>query len=177
MHEATILEHKISSSPGDLGAHGFNRGKVSIVVEIDTPVVVGKFVEGGNAILSRLPVDNVPEKKGEFYLRQFLSDEEATLILSLIPNHLGKKTNHLVAAFRQMSTFQNLLDLTRRCIKESLSRLLSIEIHCVPISGKHRWDLEDPEREREETILLAISTFKGGDQLIADIMHPCLLPP
>ena len=120
--------------------------------------------------MSRLPVDSVPERKGEFYLRQFLNDEEASLLLSLIPGKADTKPNHMVAAFRQMSTFQNILDMTRRCIKESLSRLLSIDIQCIPISGKHKWDLEDESREREETILLAISPFQDGHQLMADIM-------
>ena len=62
---------KYHLTPGDLGAIGFNGGKVSIVVELESPLLVGTSVAGGIGLLSRLPVDNVPDRKGEFYLRQF----------------------------------------------------------------------------------------------------------
>jgi hypothetical protein len=45
---------KYHLTPGDLGARGFNCGKVSVIVELKEPLLVGTSVEGGTAILARL---------------------------------------------------------------------------------------------------------------------------
>ena len=69
-------------APGDLGASGFNGGKVSILVDLMTPVRVGIGLSGGTPILARPKVDNT---YGEYYLRQFLNDDEAKYLRLLNP--------------------------------------------------------------------------------------------
>ena len=135
-------------APGDLGATGFNGGKVSILVDLMTPVRVGIGLNGGTTILTRPKVDNT---YGEYYLRQFLNDEEARFLRLLNPT----SGNYMLAAFRQMNTVPEAQDLTRRCIKQCLAETLETDVHVFPISGKHLWGQEDDYKE--ETILIAMT--------------------
>ena len=122
-------------APGDLGAIGFNGGKVSILVDLFSSVKVGIGLNGGSSILARPKVDNT---YGEYYLRQFLNAEEVEFIRLLTPT----SGNYMLAAFRQMNTVPEAQDLTRRCIKQCLAETLGTDIHVFPISGKHLWGQE-----------------------------------
>ena len=64
-------------APGDLGATGFNGGKVSILVDLFSSVKVGIGLNDGSSILARPKVDNT---YGEYYLRQFLNVEKVEFI-------------------------------------------------------------------------------------------------
>ena len=138
---------------GDLGATGFNGGKVSVLVDLMTPVRVGIGLNGGSTILARPKVDNT---YGEYYLRQFLNDEEARFLRLLNPT----SGNYMLAAFRQMNTVPEAQDLTRRCIKQCLAETLGTDVHVFPISGKHLWGQEDDYKE--ETILVAMTQVEDG---------------
>ncbi len=93
-----------------------------------------------------------------------MSEHEATLIKSLKSHPLNNK-DHSIAIFRIMNTRTGMLNVARRGIQEVLSKMLGIEVYCVPISGKHRFD---GMNQKEETLLLAISNFIGGQELLKD---------
>ena len=149
-------------APGDIGASGFNGGKVSILVDLEKPVRVGIGLNGGTPILARPKVDNT---YGEYYLRQFLNDEEARFLRLLSPN----SGNYMLAAFRQMNTVPEAQDLTRRCIKQCLAETIGTDVYVFPISGKHLWGQEDDYKE--ETILIAMSQVEDGGKLLSEIME------
>ena len=155
-------------APGDMGATGFNGGKVSILVDLVAPVRVGIGLNGGLSILARPKVDNT---YGEYYLRQFLNEEEAGF-LRLLNSSSG---NHMLAAFRQMNTVPEAQDLTRRCIKQCLTETLGTDVYVFPISGKHLWGQED--EYKEETILIAMSQVEDGFKLLSEIMEISLENP
>ena len=84
-------------APGDLEETGFNGGKVSILVDLITPVRVRIGLNGGSTILARPKVDMT---NGEYYMRQFLNEEEANF-LRLLNQTAG---NYMLAAFMQLNT-------------------------------------------------------------------------
>ena len=149
-------------APGDLGATGFNGGKVSILVDLITPVRVGIGLNGGSTILARPKVDMT---NGEYYMRQFLNEEEANF-LRLLNQTAG---NYMLAAFRQLNTVPEAQDLTRRCIKQSLTEIIGTEVHVFPISGKHLWGQEGDYKE--ETILIAMTQVEDGGKVLSEILE------
>ena len=158
---------KYHMTAADLGVKGFSGGKVSIVVELERPILVGVGMNGGIPILTRPLVETLNPGKGEYFLKQFLSETEASLLRGRETPALERPMN-TIACFRQNNTLPGLQDLLRRCIKETLTKLLGIEVVCLPVSGKHRWDGTD--EVREETLLVALSPFNGGEALLRDVL-------
>jgi hypothetical protein len=125
-------------------------------------VRAGIGLNGRTSILARPRVDTTTS---EYYLRQFLNEDEAKFLRLL--NHASG--NYMLAAFRQLNTVPEAQDLTRRCIKQCLTETIGTEVHVFPISGKHLWGQD--EDYKEETILIAMTQVEDGGKVLAELME------
>ncbi len=75
-----------------------------------------------------------------------------------------KTNDHIITIFRIMNTRTGMLNVARRGVQESLGKLLGLEVLCITLSGKHSFEPD----AKEETLLIALSTFQGGQELLKD---------
>ena len=127
------------------------------VVKLVSPERVGITLGGGLRIVERIHVNpDMPESPPIYYTRQFLSDNEASVLLA----SETAKLDTCVLVSRRLTKRTELDDLVRRAFKSTLESILKCEVFVWIASARHRWN---GDFNSEESFLIAsISALEGG---------------
>jgi hypothetical protein len=147
----------------DLGAVGSKNGRVSVVVEIEE-MLVGVGLKSGIQLFNRVRVDLGAGEGGEYFTRTLLEGDEARTYLRLIKEPKDVE----LASFRHPFYSNEMVDLARRVLKNSLKQAIGTPVNIIPVTCRHKF--EGSTADKEETILIALTEFPEMNDILADIL-------
>jgi hypothetical protein len=126
------------------------------VIKLNLPVRVGITLRGGLRIAERVHVNlDTPGSSPIFFTRQFLSDQEASLLLTAETARID--CGFLIA--RRLTKRTELDDLVRRSLKNTLENILKREVLVWIATVRHKWN---GDANTEESVLIAAVPLREG---------------
>jgi hypothetical protein len=152
----------------NLGWKNINLEKHLIMVKLESPIVVGITMEGGNRRYERVCVSHSSKDAGgEWYGRQFLSDDEAIFFRKMELRPINQPTSVIMGGVRGLPRVSEFDECLMRQTINKYSSQLSCELSALITTITHEWPINSKELRDEPIIVVFLmdGNFKDADTL------------
>ena len=129
------------------------------VIKLSCPARVGVTLGGGSRLIRRVLANGKDAPFPIYLTKQFLSDEEASLLLASETTNIDA----CVMMARRLTKKTELDDLVRRAFKAAVESVLKCEVHVWLATARHQWN--GPKSTEESFLIAAVSAREGGRTL------------